>query len=170
MFRSVFWYGLCVCALLLTACGSKGPTTPSGDPLAILAFFDRGTAGMAPEKIQQVDQLANWMEPDLIRILNNYGYAATQVNDPNTPVGPGRYLLRVRIVEYNAGSKAARMFVGYGAGAARLDTAFELIGPDGSVYASGAPSVASGRDWNYAARKVNEQTVTSVTARLRQGL
>lgn len=170
MLRSMFVYCLLAMALVVGACGGGAPTLPNGQPIAIMVFADRGTAGMPPEKAQQIDQLAGWMEPDLMNILSKAGYGAVQVQDPNTPVGPGRYLLRTRIVNYNAGSKAARMFVGFGAGAAKLDTAYELIGPNGQVYVNGAPSVASGRDWKNAARKVNQEVVNAVNGRLRQGL
>lgn len=125
---------------------------------------------MLPEEHEQLDQLGRFMEEDLLAILEGTGYAAVRVEDPATTPAPGRYLLRTRVVSYKAGSKAARMLVGFGAGAAQLDTQFELVGPDGSVYVAGAPSVASGRDWKNAARKVNLQTVDAVNARLHQSL
>lgn len=171
------WLASCllgVLALALGACGGRtgsAATLPGGAKIAIMVFSDRGAPpGTAPEKVEQNDQLGEWMENDLLAILGGTGYAASRVIDPNTPVGPGRYLLRTRIVNYNAGSKAARMLVGMGAGAARLDTAYELIGPNGTVYIAGAPSVASGRDWKNAARKVNLETVDAVNARLHQSL
>jgi hypothetical protein len=143
---------------------------PGGAKVALMVFFDRGTAGQPPEKMQQVDQLADWLEPDFLSIVEKMGYSAARIADPNTPPGPGRYVVRYRIINYNAGSKAARMFVGFGAGAARLDTGFELIGPDGTVYVQGAPSVGSGRDWKNAARKVNEETAKAINNRLNQSL
>jgi hypothetical protein len=158
-------------ALAATSCGGQSaPTLPGGAKIAILVFFDRGTAALPPEKAQQVNQLADWLEPDFLSILNNMGFSAAQIADPNTPPGPGRYVVRYRIINYNAGSKAARMFVGYGAGSARLDTGYELIGPNGTVYAQGAPSIASSRDWNYAARKVNQETAKAINNRLHQSL
>ncbi|MEY4515537.1 MAG: hypothetical protein RLZZ450_7659 [Pseudomonadota bacterium] len=78
-------------------------------------------------------------------------------------------MLRVKIANYNAGSKAARMMVGWGAGAAVLNTNFEFYGPDSQApYVVGSPSVGSGRDWKNSARKVNLQTVDAVIARLHQ--
>jgi hypothetical protein len=172
------WLASClltVLALALGACGGgrtgSAVTMPGGGKISIMVFSDRGTPpGTAPDKVQQNEQLGSWMESDLLAILEGTGYAAGRVADPNTPVGPGRYLLRTRIVNYNAGSKAARMLVGMGAGAAKLDMAYELIGPNGSVYVAGAPSVGTGRDWKNAARKVNLETVDAVNARLHQSL
>jgi hypothetical protein len=110
------------------------------------------------------------MEGDLVDILNKTGYQATRTEDATLQAGPGRYLLRLKISNYNAGSKAARMLVGWGAGAAQLDTHFELVADGGAVAVAGDPSVASGRDWKNAARKVNLQTVDSVNARIKQGV
>lgn len=146
-------------------------TLPSGGKVAILVLANRGdTANMLPEEHEQLDQLGRWLEEDLLAILGKTGYSAVRVGDASVTAAPGRYLLRTRVVSYNAGSKAARMLVGFGAGSARLDTHYELVGPDGKVYVAGAPSVASGRDWKNAARKVNLQTVDAVNARLHQSL
>ena len=143
---------------------------PDGSQIAILVYNDRGiTPDMPPDRVAQIEQLSAWMENDLLTILQKTGYAASQIGDPNTASAPGRYLLRVTLRGYNAGSKAARMFVGFGAGAATLDTHFELLGPDSPApYVVGDPSVGSGRDWRNSARKVNLQTVDAVNARLHQ--
>jgi hypothetical protein len=83
----------------------------------------------------------------------------------------GRYLLRMNIVDYNGGSKAARMFVGWGAGSARLSVHYELVGANGAVYIMASPNAATGRaDWQHVARKINLDTVDAVNARLRRGL
>jgi hypothetical protein len=158
--------------VLMGACGGRtgsAPKNADGSRISILVVPDRGiTPDMEPARVQQIEQLASWMENDLIDILNKTGYAAVRTEDPNVEPGPGRYVLRVRIVKYNAGSKAARMFIGYGAGAATLDTHFELVGESGNVEVSGDPSVGSGRDWKNAARKVNLQTVDAVNVRIKQ--
>jgi hypothetical protein len=156
----------------LTACGGggKAATMPDGAKIALLVSFDRGTEGQPPEKVQQVGQLADYAEPDFLAMLSKMGYEASRVDDPNTPPGPGRYVVRYRIIHYNAGSKAARMFVGFGAGSAKLDTSYELIGPDGSTYTKGAPSVASSQDWKKAAHKVNQESAKAIDTRLHQSL
>jgi hypothetical protein len=158
-------------ALALGACGGgrtgSAATLPDGARIAVLVHLDRGiTPDMAPDRVTQIDQIASWMESDLLSILDKTGYAATRVEDPATPAGPGRYVLRVKITEYNAGSKAARMFVGLGAGSAKLNTHFDLVGDGAVALAAGDPSVASSRDWTNAARKVNQQTVDTVNAAL----
>jgi hypothetical protein len=145
---------------------------PNGGKVAILVYADRGvSADPAGNASEQVNQLADWMEADLIAILQKTGYQAAVVANKDEPTARGRYLLRTQVVDYNGGSRAARALVGWGAGAARLETHFELIGPKGAVYVAGSPSVATSRsNWQRVARKVNLQTVDSVNERLRQGL
>jgi len=155
----------------LAACGGgrtgSAAKMPDGSRIAVMVHFDPGiTPEMAPDRVEQMTQMASWMEDDLLAILDKTGYAAGRVADPATPPGPGRYMLHVKIKNYNAGSKAARMLVGFGAGAATLDTHFELLADGGAAVVGGDPSVGSGRDWKNAARKVNLQTVDTVNAAL----
>lgn len=172
MKRNVLGIWLTLSALALLACGGRTGSAakmPDGSRIAIMVHTDRGiTPDMAADRADQINQLATWMENDLLSILDGTGYAAGRIDDPATAAAPGRYVLRVKIKNYNAGSKAARMMVGFGAGAAVLDTHFELIGEGGTPLIAGDPSVGSGRDWRNSARKVNEQTVDAVNARLHQ--
>jgi hypothetical protein len=173
MLRITRFLGLALSFLTLAACGHSGaPTTPSGSKLSIMVFFDRTIpTDTPPEKASQLQQVVDWMEPDLIEVLQSAGYDAGAVGNADAPTGPGRYLLRAQIVNYNGGSKAARMFVGWGAGSARLETSFELVGPGAASYVKGTPGCATGRaDWRHAARKVNQEITNSVTMRLRQSL
>ncbi|MET0287414.1 MAG: DUF4410 domain-containing protein [Polyangiales bacterium] len=159
-------------AMFAFACAGRtgsAPKNPDGSRVAIMLFTDRGIPpDAAPDRVAQINQVADWMENDLLAILEKTGYAPTRVADANTPAGPGRYVLRVTIRNYNAGSKAARILVGYGAGGVVLDTHFELVGEAPGPLVIGDPSVGSGRDWTNAARKVNLQTVDAVNARLSQ--
>ncbi|HEX5658960.1 MAG TPA: DUF4410 domain-containing protein [Polyangiales bacterium] len=165
-------YVLALIAAFVLACGGRtgsAPKNPDGSQLAVLLFTDRGIQpDMPPDRVQQIEQMAEWMENDLIAILAKTGYAATRVADGNTQAGPGRYVLKVTVKNYSAGSKAARMLVGFGAGGVVLDTHFELFGETPTPLVIGDPSVGSGRDWTNAARKVNLQTVDAVNARLHQ--
>jgi hypothetical protein len=171
--RSHLVYGFAV-TLALTACGGHpaAPTLPNGHKLAIMVFLDRtGAPETPPEKLEQLQQVSDWMEPDLLALLRDSGYDAASVAGVDAGAGPGSYTLHVQIVDYNGGSKAARMFVGFGAGAARLSTHFELLGPNGSSYISGTPGVSTSRaDWKHVVRKVDQEIVAAVGVRLRQGL
>jgi hypothetical protein len=158
---------------LSTGCGSRqsAPTLPSGKRLAVLVFLDRTVAPDAPaDKVTQLQEVADFMEPDLLAVLRDSGYDAAVVSGA-APQVEGQYTLKVQITEYNGGSKAARMFVGFGAGAARLESHFELIGPNGVSYTQGSPGSSTSRtSWQRVVRKVNQEIVAAVNVRLRQGL
>lgn len=171
------WFGYAFAlGMVLAACGGgrhAGPTLPNGQRLAIMVFVDRAVAeGTEVDKAQQLQQVTDWLEPDLLTILRDSGYDAAAVSSfDGVPPAPGRYALRVRITDYNAGSKAARMFIGWGAGKARLAAQFELLGPNGTSYVAGEPEAATGRtDWKHAVRKVDQEIVAAVNMRLNQGL
>jgi hypothetical protein len=159
--------------LALAACGSRqsAPTLPNGKRLAVLVFLDRTLAPETPaDKATQMAEVADFMEPDLLAVLRDSGYDAAVVAGGAQPVD-GQYTLKVQITEYNGGSKAARMFVGFGAGAARLESHFELIGPNGASYTSGSPGSSTSRSsWQRVVRAVNQEIVAAVNVRLRQGL
>jgi hypothetical protein len=171
--------GLLVLGLLaLSACGGgrqAAPTLPNGKRLAVLVYLDRTLAPETPaEKATQIQEVADFMEPDLLDLLRSSGYDAAVVAgapDPGQQAPGGPYTLKVQITEYNGGSKAARMFVGFGAGKARLESHFELFGPNGASYTSGSPGAATGgAAWQRVVRKVNQEIVAAVSMRLRQGL
>jgi hypothetical protein len=162
-------------ALASMACGGRGgsaATMPNGNKVAIMVYLDRGVTAETPEdKANQLNQLADYMGQDLVDILNKTGYDATLIASKDVPTAVGRYVLHTTIANYNAGNRAARAFVGFGAGAARLDVTFELLGPNGQVYVKGAPSSGTSRaNWQHVARKANLETVDTVNARLRSGL
>ncbi|MEY4581534.1 MAG: hypothetical protein RL701_6237 [Pseudomonadota bacterium] len=170
-------FAICAFAFsTLAACGGSrhsAPTLPNGQRLAVMVFLDRtAPPETPPERIQQMQQVSDWMEPDLLAVLRANGYdAASATSVDGGGSAPGRYTLRVQIVEYSAGNMAVRRFVGWGAGKARLATSFELLGPNGASYVTGTPAAATGRtDWRRTVRKVDEEIVAAVNVRLGQGL
>lgn len=152
-------------AMALSACaGLTAAKGKSGGPITLEVVFDRSSGA---RNIEQIDQLVEWMEPDLHHILESAGYVVVPQRDPAAfQGGPDRYLVLVHIVNYNAGSKAARMLVGWGAGALTLDTKNELYSAPGQLFFSSDGSVGSGRDWKNAARKINEQIARDFTKAL----
>jgi hypothetical protein len=137
-----------------------------------MVYADRGITAETPaDKATQLNEVGAWMENDLLSMLKGTGYDAAQVTNKDEPTEVGRYLLRMQIVEYNGGSKAARMFVGWGAGTAHLNTHYELVGPNAKVYLAASPTASTSRsDWQHVARKINQDTVDAVNARLHQSL
>ena len=137
----------------------------AGNNLKISVLIDAGDVDQSQAKIDQREQLSDWMGKDLVTMLNKAGYEAALIENSGQ-YKKGTHLLKVTIVKYSAGSKAARMFVGYGAGSVGLDTKYELFAPAGNSILSDEHGVGSGRDWTFCARKLNKQTVDAVKGKL----
>ncbi len=148
--------------LLLSACaasGGRAPHAASGRQIEIAVIFDRGDSSNAYEA-KGISDLAPFMERDLIGQLKRAGYQARLIRERSefTP-GPGRYLLIARIVKYNPGSSAARMFVGFGAGAASLDNHYELYGTSPQPLYNWDDGVGTSEHWSRLCRKLDGNTV-----------
>jgi len=146
---------------------SSPAAVSAGKNLKISVLMDTGDDNLALEKIEQRERLNDFMGKDLVRMLNKAGYEASLIEN-RSQYKPGTYLLKVTIVRYNAGSKAARIVVGFGAGAVSLDTRYELFAPEGSRILSDEHGVGSSLDWTSCARKLNKQTVDAVSGKLKR--
>jgi hypothetical protein len=150
----------------------KAETDTLPDPVStgkkpkINVLMDVSGDGLAQVQIDQREQLNDFMGKDLLRMLNRAGYEASLIANRNQ-YAKGTYLLKVTIVRYNPGSKAARIVVGFGAGAVSLDTRYELFAPGGNLLVSDEHGVGSSMDWTSCARKLNKQTVDAVSGKLK---
>ncbi len=167
---------------LVTGCGPglKAPQVSDG-VIQVYALFDRGISDTADEdKAKQLNQMAEWMEADLAKLFKKNGYEFTQIEsiDEYTDAAH-RFLLKVKVLSYNAGSKGARVagaLVGGWSGMAmaqsaeaRLAAGYELVGADG-VLVSGDLNEGSGTaDWSTAVRKVDTLIIKSAAKKI-QGL
>lgn len=154
-----------VAVLATTGCASVSAAKgPAGETLTLAVAFQRAAQ---VNNVEQVQQVTDFMQPDLERMLTDAGYTVVrQADAASFQPGPNRYLVVVRITNYNPGSKAARMMVGWGAGALVLDTDFELHAGPGAQLLGEKSSIGSGRDWTNAARKTNQQVAKAITNRL----
>jgi hypothetical protein len=169
-------YGLlAVLAVMgLFGCGGpriKAPTMAGGGSYSIAVLSDRGiTPELGPDRSNQHNQVGEWMERDLLRMLKRAGYTPRLVNSRGEfAAGSGEYLLTVRMVRYNPGSKAARMLVGFGAGATSLDTHYELYGASSQPLLAEDHGVGSSVDWYQVVQKLNQQMVDAVSRKLAEG-
>ena len=144
---------------------SSPPPVSGSKNLKISVLMDIGDVDQAQAKIDQREQVNDWMGRDLVNMLNKAGYEASLIEN-SAQYKKGTYLLKVTIIKYNAGSKAARIIVCYGAGTVSLDTTYGLFAPEGNRILSDEHGVGSGRDWTFCARKLNTQTVDAVKGKL----
>jgi hypothetical protein len=156
--------------IVLAGCASapRAPVTASGAAIQIMILSSRGN----PEEMTEKqwgwrNEVGGWMEPDLVRQLTRSGYSATLIGsrDDFEPAGD-RYLLSVAITSYNPGSSAARIFVGYGAGACSLDIHYELYGAEPEPIMAWDDGVGTSANWQKLPRKLNINTVKRITVKL----
>jgi hypothetical protein len=137
----------------------------------ICVLFDNGVnETLETRQAKAQAQVSDWMDNDLVRVFARYtksGYQAKLI-EKRKDFKPqlGKYLLTVKIIEYRAGSKAARMFVGYGAGGVSLKIHYELSADGKNAIIVKDDSVFSGREWISAARKLNENMAKAITEKL----
>lgn len=149
--------------------GTKTVRSSSGEKINIYILSNRGNPEEMTEKqFKWRTDLGQWMEQDLIRLLEGKGgYEASLIQNRNEfRPGPGKYLLTVTIISYNPGSRAARMLVGYGAGATSVNNHYELFGEGNESLLSYDDGVGSSRNWTNVARKLNENALKRVTNKL----
>jgi hypothetical protein len=138
---------------------------------AICILFDNGVnEALETRQAKAQMQVSDWMDDDLVRVFGRYAKAGCQAKligkHKDFKPQPNNYLLTVKIIEYRAGSKAARMFVGYGAGGVSLKIHYELSADGKNAIIVKDDSVFSGREWISVARKLNENMAKAITEKI----
>ena len=149
--------------------GTKAVRLSSGEKITVFVISNRGNPKEMTEKqFKWRNEVGTYMEANLINIFNRAGYMVRLINERGefTP-GPGRYLLDVTIVSYNPGSSAARMLVGYGAGAASLDNHYKFFGEEDKPLMMWDDGVGSSKGWRPCVMKLNKNTFKKVSDKLK---
>jgi hypothetical protein len=143
--------------------GLAGTVGAAGERFAIL--MDPGSTD------RENRQMATRMERDLKNVLEKRGdYRARILRSADEfKADQDEYLLEVKIVSYNSGSKAARIIVGFGAGTATVNIHYELTNPRGAKVLSKEDGAGTSLDWQRLARKMNENILEAVQQRLARG-
>ena len=139
--------------------------------VTICILFDNGVnTTINARQAKSQASLSDWMDNDLVRVFARYakaGYQAKLIEKrEDFTHQPNNYLLTVKIIEYRPGSKAARMVVGFGAGGVSLKIHYELFADGTNAILTKDDQVYSGREWMYAARKLNQNMAEAITKKL----
>lgn len=144
----------------------KAAVRADGNKYVVKFLIDAGvTSELTADQAQRQRQVASWMENDLLTMLNRAGYQAAPItNSTEYKATEGSYLLQAKISNYNPGSQAARVLVGFGAGAASLDIQYQLVNGHGKQLIDRADGVGSGRGWTYCCRELNQRMLNQLSS------
>ena len=125
----------------------------------------------AREQNKPTLQIMENMRKDLRNILSKRGGFNARILESKSEFRKGEqeYLLDVLITQYKPGSKAARIIVGFGAGAASLDIRYELISPRGKKLLSKEDGCGTSLDWRRLSRKLNENILAAISPVIESG-
>lgn len=156
--------------MLVAGCARapRAPLSDAGEKIEIMVFSDRGNpAEMTERQYKYRIEVGQYMERDLINRLRRSGYRTALINSKDEfEARAGQYLLIVKIVSYNPGSSAARILVGFGAGAASLDNKYEFYGAGQEPIMAWDDGVGTSEHWTRIPRKLNANTVKRITGKL----
>jgi hypothetical protein len=144
----------------------ESTAAPSGTIL-INVLMDNNVAGLDERQTRSQNEIGDFMADDLIRVIARYSKKGFEgkvlADDKGLKMADSQYLLKVKIVKYHAGSTAARMIGGFGAGACSMDVSYELLDSKSKVVLAKDDGVGSAGDWRRVARKLNEKITKAVT-------
>ena len=115
----------------------------TGGEISVLSL--RGnTSDMAQDQIIELNRVGAWMDRDIIKQLNRAGYTAKLLKSRSDFSGPG-HLLIIDVDKFRPGNRAARAFVGFGAGGSSLDLNYQLLDSQKKIVSEWKDGVGSSK-------------------------
>lgn len=168
MIRSLVYVSLLsVLCFVSSACRSAGPAQGGGGGggrQSLDVLIEEGSVAEMTEKQYSLRrELRVAMERDLPRRLARQGFDMRLITSPtqNTGTATDAPLLIIRYEAYNPGSSAARMWVGYGAGAASLDISMTL-GKGGKEIATWKDGCGTSQHWSRIINTLDDRMAKKV--------
>ena len=136
----------------------------SGGHISVLSL--RGdTSSMTQDQIVELQRVGTWMDRDIIKQLKRAGYSPKLLKSRKEFNGSG-YLLIIDVDRFNAGNRAARVFVGFGAGASSLDLNYQLLDAQNKTVMQWKDGVGSSKGGTYCAQTLNRNTIKRLKGKL----
>jgi hypothetical protein len=147
----------------LVSCLLLGAGTAAAGPAIDILIEPGDSAQLTPKQFEQRLDLKKYMTRTLPVKLGRHGIEGRIIGDQDDYAGEGRQLLIVRYERYNPGATAARIIVGFGAGAASLDVSCELLDGDRQLLAW-EDGCGTSEHWQRLVNKLNDNTVLKLKA------
>jgi len=158
-----FLLALLLCLSLCSGCGTKKKETAprASMPIALLTLSD-GISESNPDLELELRLTLEWMDRDLLKLFRESGFQPLLLKEMGEYRTDQGKLLIVNVERFNPGSKAARAFVGFGAGAASLDLGYKLLDERGALLAEWRDGVGSSKGPTYCAQTLNRRALAKV--------
>lgn len=159
---------ICIVSLLFGGCAAKinAPKLSNGSPVTLHFYCDKGITEDTPSKnAEQIEEVSAFMKQHFLGYASKSGYSVNLIEEKSFfKPEAGHYLVAVKIKKYDAGSKALRVIIGFGAGAVSMDTHYELYADLETPILSKDDGVGSSNpNWIVVPAKLNEKMLVEVT-------
>lgn len=153
-----------ILGIALTGCGGSSKVNSKlSTPIDLAILTLRGnTSGMTADQITELNRVMTWMDKDIITLFKKAGFNAVLIKSKSNYKSSQGDLLTVSVEKFNAGNRALRSFVGFGAGASSLDLSYKLYGSNKKVLKSWKDGVGSSKGGTYCAQTLNRNALAKV--------
>lgn len=160
----VYLMAILTMAIVLSGCGRKSVSLNTGiaNDLTILTLNGNLQNQTEDQKVE-LNRVITWMDRDIVKNMKRTGYNAVLIKDIKDYKQNSSKLLVIDVDKFNAGNRAARAFVGFGAGASSLDLNYKLLDAKGAELLAWKDGVGSSKGGTYCAQTLNRNTITKLT-------
>ncbi len=144
---------------VLGGCGKKrAKLNPSVSESIAVLTLDGNLPGQTDDQIAELDRVLAWMDRDIITNLKRSGFDAVLIKNKKEYSSKMGNLLVIDVKDFNAGNRALRGFVGFGAGSASLDLDYKVLNAKDEKLLAWQDGVGSSKGGTYCAQTLNVNT------------
>jgi hypothetical protein len=148
---------------LLGGCGNKKTNlNPSRIKDITVLTMNGNLPEQTADQARELQTTLEWMDRDLIKNLKNSGFRAILIKDMQAYNPEMGKLLIVDVERFKAGNRAARAFVGFGAGSASLALNYKLLDEKGALLSEWQDGVGSSKGATHCAEILNRKALENV--------
>ena len=141
---------------VLSGCGKKRATlNPNADETIAILTLDGNLPDQTADQKTELKIVMDWMDKDIIKNLNRSGFNAILIKSKKSYKKNMGNLLVITVDDFNAGNRALRTFVNFGAGGSSLDLDYKLYNQSGKKIKSWKDGVGSSKGGTYCAQTLN---------------
>lgn len=158
MKKQSFFFILITLSLIACSRSPRAVTHPDGTPINLYLLFDASWEQVDESNenaVSQRRQIESYYKSALPEAFTRAGYNPTLIDSFEQIENPEYYVVDIKLSNYDPGSAAARMLVGFGAGAASMDTRARL-GKAGQKLWEKHYSYGTSQNWKKLVKKTNK--------------